>query len=232
MLCCSFSPPSTPHLSFFFLHWFPDSTEMKNTLVRSNKRKARQLCEIFGHRGSEKWTILRSASPLLWMALLIMHTTVQVWGHTHAVIKTLLHLLARVDSNIQLPLLLTHTLSGHTHSTGPACLCRVMWTYAVSCTCSIPALAHAGTHSMHSAAHLPEHKCFLLHFNEEHSGRAGWDSTHSAKIFENMVLFTSLSQLFVLLGPRLSYEKTHFLSSSISSKSTYSALFWGGKGSV
>lgn len=40
----------------FFLHWFADTTVMKNTLVCSNKRKECQLCEILGHNGSEKWT--------------------------------------------------------------------------------------------------------------------------------------------------------------------------------
>lgn len=41
---------------------------------------------------------LRSASPLLWMALLITCTTIHVWGPTHAVNRTLLHTLARVYS--------------------------------------------------------------------------------------------------------------------------------------
>lgn len=41
---------------------------------------------------------LRSASPLLWMALLIMCTTIHVWCHTNAVNGTLLHTLAQVDS--------------------------------------------------------------------------------------------------------------------------------------
>lgn len=40
----------------FFLHWFADTTVMKNTLICSNKRKECQLCEILGHNGSEKWT--------------------------------------------------------------------------------------------------------------------------------------------------------------------------------
>lgn len=72
---------------FFFLHWFADGAEIKNTLVCSRKRKTCQLFGIKGHKGSEKRSALRSASSLLWMLLLIMHTAIQhntcTATHTH-----------------------------------------------------------------------------------------------------------------------------------------------------
>lgn len=236
-----FSPPSTPHLSF--LHWFADSAEMKNTLVCSNKRKARQLCEILGHRGSEKWTIWGQSVLCCgwhfwsWSLLSMSGITLTVCCKQNPSLPAGLSRL--IITNASTPN--THSIWRHSHTAQAHMPIR-----SHENICIVMCLQYTWMH-LHMQVHIlctvlptsPEHKCFLLHFNEEHSGRTGWDSTHSAKIFENMVLFTSMSlflslcsRLLALLGLWLSYEKTAFLSSYISSKSTYSALFGGGKRSV
>lgn len=157
----TFNPPSFFFALICWQHW-----NEKYLSLQQQKKSTSNLWDI-GTQGVWEMNHLRSASPLLWMALLIMHTTIRVWRHTCAVNKTPLHALAQVDSYIQLP---PHTLwrQSQTAQARMPTQNHMNLQYRFSCTyiayAYMNAFAHADTHSMHSAVCFPSAQMFSIVF--------------------------------------------------------------------
>lgn len=191
----TFNPPSFFFALICWQHW-----NEKYLSLQQNKKSTSTLWDI-GTQGVWEIDHLRSTSFAVDGTFDRVHYYPSLETHLCCKQNTL-----RPAGSSRLILCLTTPTHFMSDSTGQKVMCTVcILVYLLHiCICTSRQTFYTQCYPI-----SPEHKCFLLHLSQDHSGRTGWDSTHSTSIVDPY-LCVSLSQLFALLGPWVGYKKSVF----------------------